>query len=157
MQLSILIPLRRFFDAVKNSNCTPVMEPVVEFEFYRGARNNKEKRLHQEFIAAVFGDEVFRLARPQEETFEIAQKIASIAYISSNKTLDLANCIISAQIAKHSTNKTARLYLATQNHTDFPPAIFDRIHTKLIELPDGKIKTIGIYCIDNDRLEKLSK
>ncbi len=140
-----------FFNAVKQNNCSTVVEPVIEFEFFRGARNNKELLLFKEFMTLVFGQSPERVTRPNEETFKTAQLISAIAYRTDNKTLDLADCLISAQIAKY----MGKLFLATQNHTDFPSAIFDRVYTKLIELPDGKLKTIGIYVIDKSRFTLL--
>ena len=72
-----------------------------------------------------------------------AQIISAIAYRASNKVLDLADCIIAAQIATyHKNSSLAKLYLATQNHADFPPAIFNRVYTELITLDDGKIKIV---------------
>ncbi len=143
------------FSDIRKNNCSPVVEPVIEFEFYRGARNNKELCLFKEFIEETHGKEPDRLNRPNEDTFKLAQLISAIAYRTDNKALNLADCIIAAQIAKYVGNNLGRLFLATQNHSDFPPAIFDRVYTKLIELPDGKLKTIGIYAIDNTRFKLL--
>lgn len=145
-----------FFEAVQVNNCCPLIDSVVEFEFFRGARNAKEESLFLAFIAKVFGVEPFRLPIPDRDTFKLAQTIAKIAFRSENKPLDFADCLIAANCVRYARPGAEKVYLATQNHADFPPAIFDRKHVVLVPLPDGRIKTIGIYAVNEERLKDFS-
>ncbi len=130
-----------------------VIESTIKFEFLRGLRSPKEGELLLEALCGA-GHIVLN---PDKHTFETALEISQIYYRNENKQVKISDVIIAAQIAKYARSESVEteLLLATQNHKDFPPVLFDRVEDLLITLADGSIKVIGFYRFRLDRFNQL--
>jgi len=144
-----------FFDFIKEQDCTGLLDATVRCEFLAGARNDSEMLLLSDFLQSLFGSSDPGL-RISTETFETARKLMNCVYRAENKHLKIPDALIGSQIVQYSS-VVGNLLLATQNHHDFPPVIFERKYTQNINLPDGKIKTVGIYDVRTDYKALLSK
>lgn len=141
-----------FYKKLHDREVGAVLEHVIRLEFIKGARTKKDKDNYEKFIDLVFTNDRIEL-KPDAKVFSIAENISLIVGRIDNAVIELGDSLIAAQIANM---KSERLYLATQNHHDFPPCLFDRIHLEIINLPNGKIKTVGIYKFNKESYKTLS-
>jgi hypothetical protein len=77
---------------------------------------------------------------------------------SNSKAISLADLLISAQAKKYArqTMHYQELLIATSNHDDFPPILFDLVHTEIVKLKDGKLKIVGFYRFSQERFYNLN-
>ena len=145
-----------FFGLLKKFHVESVIDYVVKFEFLKGARNKDEYKKHIKFLDLLCGTDRHELFL-NKEIFEVAENISRIAYKSSNKNLSLNDSLIAAQIQKYSKTNSNRLFLATQNHKDFLPTLFEQIYIHTFTLKDGVIKNICIYTFRENIYKELTK
>lgn len=131
-----------------------VLESTIRFEFLRGISKPSEG---DKFLEELFGTDCL-LLKPDQNIFDSALQIGGVFKRNDNKQVKIADLLIAAQICKYAKDSTAHteLILATQNHKDFPPVLFERIDDYLVTLSDGSIKTIGFYRFKKARLIKLA-
>ncbi len=131
-----------------------MIESTVRFEFLRGMRNTKDgEKLLEELCGKGY-----TVLVPDSNIFTLALAVARIYMKSDNKSTSVPDTLIAAQMCKYARTKQekSQLFLATQNHRDFPPTLFERVDDTLITLTDGSIKIVGFYRFRKDRFEKLS-
>ncbi|MDE1944298.1 MAG: PIN domain-containing protein [Patescibacteria group bacterium] len=136
----------------------PVIESTIRLEFLRGLKRGPEElRAGEEFLTALCGTDHLVLA-PDKDIFDRALTIARIYLNADNKSSSVADTLIAAQLSKYArtASTVAELFLATQNHRDFPPVLFDRVDTMLVTLADGSIRTIGFYRFKKARFDQLA-
>ncbi len=132
-----------------------VTESTIRFEFLRGLRNVADG---EALLSELCGAHHLVL-NPDKDTFDKALKISQIYVRNDNKQVKIADIMIAAQIAKYAkvAGDVTELLLATQNHKDFPPVLFDRVDEVLITLQDGSVKIIGFYRFKLDRFKQLQE
>lgn len=143
-----------FYRTLEEREVQTVLESTIQFEFLRGFQVRKNA---EEFLEAFLGKDRFTLV-PDKDLFEMALRIAHVYYLADNKHIKIADALIAAQISKYarSASDANELLLATQNHKDFPPVLFQRLAVHLVTLPDGSIKTLGVYRFDLEVFKKFS-
>lgn len=142
-----------FYNFLQENNIISILDPTIRLEFIRGAQTRKDKELFEVFLNETVGSDRIEL-KPSEKIFGIAENIALITAQVNNAKMDLGDCLIAAQMASIKTD----LLIATQNHQDFPAALFDRLHVEIIPVSEtGKIKTVGIYKMNKGNYEILSR
>ena len=160
MDTNVLIDTFKFpddfsvlYNELENRKIISVTESTIRFEFLRGLRNIKRG---EDLLDQLCGENHLVL-QPDKETFEKALQISQIYLQTDNTQTKIADVIIAAQIAKFAKNpgNATELLLATQNHMDFPPVLFQRVQELLITLADGSIKIIGFYRFRLDRFNEL--
>jgi predicted nucleic acid-binding protein len=131
-----------------------VIEETIKLEFLRGL---KDPATGQKLIDALCGEKAMTLI-PNKEIFERALAISKIYLRSTNKVASVPDTLIAAQLCKYAREKKGQyeMFLATQNHRDFPPVLFERVDQVLITLADGSIRVIGFYRFKRDVYDKLS-
>ena len=142
------------YDELERLGIGSIIESIIRFEFLRGLRNIKDgEKLLEELCGA--GPTVLV---PDSDIFISALAIARIYVKSNNKDAKVPDTLIAAQMCKYARAKQGKyqLFLATQNHRDFPPILFERVDDVLITLGDGSIKIIGFYRFRKDIFEKFS-
>ncbi len=131
-----------------------MIESTICFEFLRGLRNIDDG---EKLLEELCGFEHIVLV-PNKGIFNLALSIARIYMKSDNKSTNVPDTLIAAQMCKYARVRQveSQLFLATQNHRDFPPVLFERVDDALITLADGSVKIIGFYRFNKERFEKLS-
>src|SRR3989344_426354 len=134
-------------------NATPSFSEIVRLEFLRGSEKH-DKAL--QFIEIFFGNDPFTL-RLDDRVYELAYDIDKIYRRRGNKKVGIGDLLIAAQIARFSLPKREKnhLLLATQNHKDFSPVLFDLLDVVNIRIQNGVIKTVGLYQFSAERFEQL--
>lgn len=143
---------------LRHLEIVPIIESTIRFEFLRGLKRGiEEARAGEEFLSELCGPDHVVLM-PDKDIFDRALAIAHIYMDADNKHASVPDTLIAAQMGKYARNKKgfAEMFLATQNHRDFPPVLFKRIDDMLITLADGSIKTVGFYRFCKERFEALS-
>ena len=142
-----------FFQVISSKKVVSVLDSIVKFEFFRGARNRKEYSGYRAFL-----DELLKkpemMPLPNEEDYLNAQRIAAISLRSNNKDIKFPDCLIGAMLIRYS-HPMPRLFLATQNHRDFTPTLFTLEKSVVIRLDSGNIKTVGIYSFNLKRFNEM--
>lgn len=146
---------KTFFDLVNSNEVKSVVDYTITFEFLRYANSTKESKDYNLFLDKIFGAKKNQIALlPRPEIFKIAENIALIANRTDNNKIGLADCLIGAQLAKYTDGL---LFLATQNHSDFPVCIYDLLYKHDMRLTNGKIKVVGIYQLNRNKYKELAK
>lgn len=130
-----------------------IVESTIQFEFLRGLKN---VAAGEQLLDQLCGGERTVLS-PDKAIFDRALSISRIYQRSDNKHVKVADVLIAAQICKFARDSSSEyeLLLATQNHKDFPPVLFERVEDLTITLADGSIKVIGFYRFRKNQFEKL--
>ncbi len=130
-----------------------LLSVVVRLEFLRGFTKLDQA---QDFLTRWFGGDVLELGL-DINVYEYVHDINLINLKQGNKSLKLGDLLISAQMARFSAKRPEGQgpILATQNHKDFPPALFDLKDVFNLQLPSGVIKTIGFYHFNPRRFTEL--
>lgn len=144
---------QQFYDALNAvESVSHTLSPIIRLEFFRGFGN---KAKANELLERALGKDNFTLPIDQKD-YDLAYDIARIYLSTANKKISTGDLLIASEVAKYSIpkRKTAQMVLATQNHKDFSPVLFDLIDVMNIPLRNGQIKTIGFYTFDADRFDK---
>ena len=136
------------FDLFEENDCKALLDPNVRIEFLRGARTQNELKLHKDFLITIFGTESADLS-VSVDIYEIARKLMWCAQLNENKHIKLPDALIGAQIYKYRTTH-GNLLLATRNHVDFPPFLFERKSTINLFLANGSVNSVCIYDVTPD-------
>jgi len=143
----------KFFNALSSLHIASITEQTIRFEFLRGLR---DVEAGENLLQKLCGKNHLVLSS-DSDIFDRALKIAGIYLKSDNKHTGIADALIAAQLSKYAReNNRYPLYLATQNHKDFPPVLFHRIDEFLLTLPDGTIKVIGLYSFRKNVYDSMS-
>jgi predicted nucleic acid-binding protein len=137
---------------LKRLNISAIIESTIQFEFLRGLKNPSDGEI---LLDELCGKGRTVLA-PDKDIFERASHISRIYYKTDNKMTKIADVLIAAQICRYARSQSQQneLLLATQNHRDFPPVLFERVEDTFITLADGSIKVVGFYRFRKDNYDK---
>lgn len=143
-----------FYRSLVEYNTKAVLDESVKFEFLRGMRESGDKEKYDNFLTLLFGNVSEKLElKVDPKTFEVAKNIAVIYGRHSKPKIEFGDCMIASQMHKYTHSG---LYLATENHDDFPRLLFDLIHTQVIDVAArGELHTIGIYKFRLEEYKKL--
>lgn len=131
-----------FYDEISRLKTQSVLDHTVKLEFFRGAKTKDQKNSFTSFIATLFGKDYHEL-KVDNQILETAVKLAMI-YNKKNVKVELGDYLIGAQMQRFSGSQT--LYLATNDHHDFPRFIFDRVYIHTIDIKRADlIINVGIY------------
>jgi len=146
------------FNRLTQSRATFTIDKIIELEFLRGFSTQE---IGKRVLSDMSGDDEPVVLSLDDVVFEKALEIVQIYKKADNKDGKIPDVLIAAQIAKYAKDVNGKqhgvLVLATQNHRDFPPVLFDRIDDMLITLKDGSIKVIGFYVFSLDKYDKTLK
>jgi len=129
------------------------LSPIIRLEFFRGFANKVKAN---ELLERALGKDNFILPIDQKD-YDLAYEIARVYLSNGNKKISIGDLLIASEVAKYSIPKrtSTPLVLATQNHKDFSPVLFDLVDVMNIPLRNGQIKTIGFYVFNADRFDKV--
>lgn len=139
-----------FYSDLRKRKVQSVLDYTVKFEFQRGATDLSLIKKYEEFLKLLYGSDRMELKMDQI-TFDTAINIAIIYGRNTCSRIEFGDCLIAAQMHRYEHS----IFLATQNHQDFPGFLFNRIgiYTIDIQSKDPKkdqIKTVGIYKLNLD-------
>lgn len=148
----------KFFDKIFASNVSIVVNDLIRIELLRYAKTKSERQKIEELLKFLMkqGLKDFQI-QIDPDVIDKSIKIANIYQnkLKSIKTIEVVDCIIAAQIVKYSEKKKeSQLFLATENHSDFPLLFFDRVGIETIDTiaaDPGSIHNIGFYSFNSDR------
>ncbi|MDD3190818.1 MAG: PIN domain-containing protein [Candidatus Pacebacteria bacterium] len=119
-----------FFDLLNKLDVKLVIDDSVKFEFLRGASTKENLLKNEDFLSKLNKAELI----VTKEIFEMAREISNI-YVrnirNSTQKISFVDCLIAGQMEKFNEQKE-QLFFATENNTDFPLLLFDRIYILLI-------------------------
>ncbi|MHB8914037.1 MAG: PIN domain-containing protein [Minisyncoccota bacterium] len=140
---------------LKKLDITLVTESTIRFEFLRGLYRDLEAG--KQLLTELCGPD-HAVLFPDAGIFDRALTISRIYMNADNKSASVPDTLIAAQMCKYArdTQSAAEMFLATQNHRDFPPVLFECTDDILITLADGSIKVVGFYRFRKDRFKALS-
>lgn len=144
-----------FYEHLRIKNAVPVLEKIVETEFLRSSQRQDVGRL---LLDCWFGEDRLLLSITAE-TFKDALDISQVYTVTGTKPVALPDLLIAAQAKKYArlTADYRELIIATSNHFDFPPVLFDLLYVQNIRLSDGKIRTVGFYRFSLERFNSIKK
>ncbi|NBV76959.1 PIN domain-containing protein [bacterium] len=144
------------YEQMREASIGLVLSEVVKLEFVRGT-NNHQKAL--DFLESIFKTSDGGMTLPLDsEVYKRAYEIEKIyRYQGGNKKSGFADLLFAAQVARYSIPKrlTNQSVLATENHKDFLPTLFDLLQIINIRVESGSIKTVGFYIFNTDRFGEL--
>lgn len=134
----------------------PAIDETIQLEFLRSANSMSSYEKLQNFLQNLFADDVF-VINVDKNIFRDARRISNLYYHKNiKKKPEIADCLIAAQLKKYAHN----LSILTFNNTDFPTALFERIHTGMIDLNEEPTSwSIYRFSVEkyNARLESFLK
>lgn len=129
------------------------MEHIIRFEFIRYASTNEQRYSFEKFLTQTFGSNQVERSSETKKLYAVAENIALIIARTENTKIELGDCLITAHMALFGSD----LLIATQNHHDFPPCLFDRMYIHMIEVKENhKLKVVGVYRFNKENYTKLS-
>lgn len=110
----------RFLDFLENKNLEPVITKSIRFEYLRGSSTASIKEDKENFLSyfSEIGEDL-----PIQGRMGEAIKIGNVYNNKNYKNIDMGDCFLAAQMKKYSDNTI----LATENLSDFPEIIFNRM------------------------------
>lgn len=137
-------PLEEFIISLKTQGNSLLTIPAVFFEFVRGADSiSKFKKRSEIFDPSVLIDAIYPIERHFEEMKEYILIFQKIAPKMSFSDFLLALCLA----------KFSDAYLLTENHLDFPVAIFDRKNVFTVD-SDKQLRNYGLYQLSSEKFNK---
>ncbi len=152
-----------FFDKLKENNVTSVINKFVMFEILRFAKNLEEKKQIENFFKILnlpLGETTLPIV---DQNYDDAINISNIYQnkLPSSSKISPIDCFISAELLTYNIHhQESKLFLATENHQDFPTLLFDRVGIETIDTnSDGNssIHNIGIYSFNVERFNQLNR
>ena len=146
------------FTLLKQHDIQGVHDSIAKLEFLRGARNNKELESYEVFLDGLLGTDRFVMPTNKDlhhMLFDDALRIARVSSRVDNKKMSVPDCLLAAQVSVYERS-SGKLLLATNNHKDFPPFLFEPIYVHLVFLKNGTIRPVGFYRCKVDVLDTLS-
>ena len=138
---------RSVIDCLQEAPCQPVLFSLVEFEIFRTSFQSELREAKRAYL-----DSWNCMRLPMGQAL-FADAVAFGNYYASIKIApSLADCFIAAFLKQHHKD----LFLITRNHKDFPPPLFIREESFLIERPRD-ILAFGVYRFDETRQDLLIK
>ncbi len=143
-----------FYSALHSHNVKAVLEECVRFEFLRSVSDKKERKEYELLLSLLTGSASDPWVLPvSSETFATAKDIANLYTRDNKPKIEFGDCMIAAQMHKYAGSG---LYLATENHNDFPRILFELVCTHVVDVSKrGELHTIGIYKFRIDNYKKL--
>lgn len=142
-----------FLNKLIDNDITPVIDHTVRFEFLRKADSAYQRTVLEAFLNSLFPN-VMELPF-NKETVTDAIDFANIYAWKKEKAISLADCFLASAMKKFNEKATnPLLYLATENHKDFPEYVFKRIGIETVERTRTDIHNIGVYEFDNNGFKK---
>lgn len=140
-----------FFAYLKEYNYTPLTNEFIRIEYLSESESYSSYKEKLEYFAAIMGGhmkEVLELP-VDRQTIQSAEYIGLLYTNKRKKGIGHIDKIIAAQLKKYGSN----LWLATENHKDFPQLLFNRDGVHCVEIGD-EVKTIGLYQFSPTKYEK---
>lgn len=139
-----------FIKNLRAYNVNLVVDQTVRFEFMRTANSTQKEETLKEFINFFLDKGKVELPI-NDATVAEAIQIANIYAWKNTQKIELADCFLASAMRKFNEGSSQpRLYLATQNHKDFPKYIFKRVGIETIDIKQENIINIGFYEFDNE-------
>ena len=131
-------------------NIALVIDQTVRFEFLRNADSPKQKKVLDDFLKSLLSvDDIGLLI--DGTTVSDAIYLANIYAWKNLNKIDLADCFLASAMKKFNESAVRpRMFLATQNHKDYPDFIFKRIGIETIDVAGNSIINIGFYEFNKD-------
>ncbi len=138
-----------FFKDILAAECQPVTSPLIEFEFLRGAHEERHWGVRRKLLDELF----IKLSMSQvPKIFDDALQIATAYSARNHRSASIVDCALAALMMKFS----GKLFLATLNHRDFPTFLFDIVTVYPIDT--GKeMLPVGIYAFNADKAREVLK
>lgn len=137
---------RPVVEDLQEISCQAIYFPLLEFEVLRSS-HQKEIRDEKKRNIAIWN--CIRLPL-KESLFGSALEFGNY-YSAHSLSPSITDCFIAAFLKEHRD-----LFLITRNHKDFPPPLFIRDGSFLIERPKD-ILAFGIYRFDREQAERLAR
>lgn len=153
---------QEFFDELLKYNITPLISPLVKFELLRYAKTKKQKESIEDFFSKVsitLDDMEMPLSPEALSNATLIGNIYRSHLESSTKGISITDCHLAAEMAEFNIQKQ-QLFLATENHKDFPDLLFQREEVITIDVGGNKndsIHNIGIYSFKADSYKEFRK
>lgn len=134
-----------------------ILDDLVKFEFLRKANSPEEEAQLKNFLQKIFKTEAGGIDKTQfpivDEVIRLATEIANLySWRLKNTRIQLPDCFLAGQMRKYNAAKD-QLYLATANHKDFPPLLFDRIGIETVDTGE-EILNIGFYKFNREKFKR---
>lgn len=128
-----------------------VINQVVRAELLAYAKNEEGKQNTLELIKRILRGDDAAVMPFTQELFNFAIQLAE-KYRQAGITvgqIELPDLLIGGDMIRF--NKGGKLFLATENHKDFPVPVFERLGVEVIDCNDAiGVHTIGFYRLSND-------
>ncbi len=143
-------------DFLRKNKLVRLIDQTIQFEFLR---NFRSKANAHKFLIGLFGPLSDVTLPVSDEIYENALEIARICHLVDNKDISFADALIGGQIMKYTRSKLDKnsVILASQNHRDFPPILFERVDELLVTLKDGSIRVVGFYIFNINGYNKATE
>lgn len=138
-----------FFKLLIDSDCKPIINPMVKFEYLRGARESKHRAKRQDFIDLINADQL--PGAYTEQQIDLAISIANLYSKNNVRNPGIVDCSLAANLINFKSN----LFLATTNHADFPTFLFKRVGVVTVAT-EKDVFPIGIYTYDELKAKALT-
>jgi len=140
------------FEQLTEHEVKLTVDPFVKFEVLRFAENEQERQDFEEeiFDNLLSGDDL-PMPVADEELYTLATKIGNFyqATVSQSSDIEAIDVFLAARMLKFArSDRENSLFLATENHKDFPSELFTRIGIETIDRSDDQIHNIGFYEVD---------
>lgn len=131
------------FSFLEKHHCTPVLFPLVKFEFFRNFYQEATQRRAEEFLR------YFHFVDIPEHfmegvSLEDATALARLYAARGMHGIGLVDCVLGAMLRQRKKD----LLLLTRNHKDFPMTFFERVGTWAIGRERDLI-ALGFYRAKN--------
>lgn len=138
---------QQIFPFLEGLSLVPTISSEIRFEFLRTASFNETFKKRKEFIKD------WTVLLPTEKDHEDAIDIARI-YKSYGIFPSPTDCGLATLLKKFQS----RLFLITLNHKDFPPYLFDRLYSEMVDSRTrlGQWETVswGVYEFNGEKFKK---
>jgi predicted nucleic acid-binding protein len=134
-----------FIDTLFDQHIVPVVSSIIKIELYAFAKNNKERDDVEGLIMRLSkGDPKGWELPTRKELVDKAIELGQLYQVSGKKgkSIQLGDLLIGAEMMLY--KEGGYLILATENHDDFPPSLFERIGIVTLDCRDS-IHNVGFY------------
>lgn len=139
---------RPFLKLLNESECKPIIIPLIKFEYLRGAHSVEHKERREALLEIL---NPYTLPQSYtDEKIDLAIKIANCYAQRDLRTPNVVDCALAAQLLQFKD----KVFLATTNHKDFPTFLFNRIGVFTVDTEKDVIP-IGIYSYDESKSKSL--
>lgn len=137
---------QNFIDVLREHDITPVISPIVRAELFAFVRSDEDAEKVNALINLLSDNRPDDIKMPFVNNIDLAIKLGRKYQERETplKHIQLPDLLIGAELARY--QKGGNLYLATENHNDFPVPIYTRHGIETIDC-EKSIHTIGFYSL----------